>query len=139
MIIRFRNLETHMISHLLLPSPSSDSHLLHYNLLYIFYFIMINMPVRYGPLEIRDKSPNPPQPDTFSTLLAFAPSQMVWFLSILHEGLVSAFIFLLGIFHIEIFFTACFSLEAITPGPVLAVSSASQFLPPVCHSNTWTC
>lgn len=105
MIIRFRSLEAHVMSHLLLPSPSPDFHPLHYDLFcIIFHFTVINMPVRYGPSKIRYKAPNPPQPAISARLLAFAPSQMAWFLSILHGGLVSAFVFLLSIFHVETFY-----------------------------------
>lgn len=93
-----------MMPHLLLPSPSPYFHHLPYVLFYIIsHFIAINMLVGYGPSKIRDKSPNPPEPAISSRLLGSALSQIARLLSILQRCLVPSFVFLLGIFHAEIF------------------------------------
>ena len=77
MIVRFRSLIGHMISHLLLLSLSLDFYYLPHRLFYIIsHFIVINTPVGYSPSKIRDKSSNPSQSDSSSRLLDFAPSQV---------------------------------------------------------------
>lgn len=77
MIIRFRSLEALMMPHLLLLSLSLDFHHLLYELFYtISLLIVINMPVRYVPLKIRDKSSHWPQANISSRLLAFTPSRI---------------------------------------------------------------
>ena len=105
MIVRFRSLVGHMMSHLLLFSLSFDFHHLPHMLFYIIsHFIVINMPVGYSPSKIRDKSSNPSQPDISSRLVDLDPSQVSWFLSSFQRGLVPSFVFLLGIFHVETFY-----------------------------------
>ena len=77
MIVRFRSLIGHMMSHLLLLSLSLDFYYLPHMLFYIIsHFIVINTPVGYSPSKIRDKSSNPSQSDISSRLLDFAPSQV---------------------------------------------------------------
>jgi hypothetical protein len=104
MIVRFRGLEAPVMPHLLLPTLSFDFHHLPNKLFYIIsHFIAINMPTRYAPSKIRDKSPDSPELDISSRLLAFSPSQAAGFLFTLNRGLLLSFAFLLSIFHFEIF------------------------------------
>ena len=105
--------DTQAIPQLQLPKFSPDfSHLLHehFHIISISTHPIVDLPIGYGPSEIRGKSASLSPSIISCWLVAFAPSQRAVFLSILH-GPLHFFVFLVDICHDEIFFPGDFSLN----------------------------